>query len=38
MDDEKKLELNVEEPEERIAPSGPECIFVMAGEGARFTD
>ena len=35
--DKKKVELNIEELEERIAPSVPKCITVVAGVGPDFT-
>ena len=36
--DEKEIELNIEELEERIASSAPGSISVVPGEGAVFDD
>jgi hypothetical protein len=34
--DKKKIELNIEELEERIAPTAPDVISVTSGEGVIF--
>ena len=32
--DKKKIELSIEELEERIAPRAPDCILIVTGVGA----
>jgi hypothetical protein len=36
MDEKKKVELNIEELEERIAPTTPDVITVTSGDGVIF--